>query len=128
MIRRPPRSTLSSSSAASDVYKRQDLPSSTSISYERVRFLQYAGSPIGCAKCIHGKNVLLILLNDSNHILTIDCGDDTYRGSLIVNRYHSFSCPPRLWILSIGLGFSSCNPQRNYSLCSFGREYSTQLE
>eukprot|EP00658_Telonema_sp_P-2_P024257 TRINITY_DN19750_c0_g1_i2.p1 TRINITY_DN19750_c0_g1~~TRINITY_DN19750_c0_g1_i2.p1 ORF type:complete len:167 (+),score=28.45 TRINITY_DN19750_c0_g1_i2:136-636(+) len=26
MIRRPPRSTLSSSSAASDVYKRQDLP------------------------------------------------------------------------------------------------------
>ena len=25
MIRRPPRSTLSSSSAASDVYKRQDL-------------------------------------------------------------------------------------------------------
>eukprot|EP00658_Telonema_sp_P-2_P084754 TRINITY_DN949_c0_g1_i9.p1 TRINITY_DN949_c0_g1~~TRINITY_DN949_c0_g1_i9.p1 ORF type:complete len:133 (+),score=15.38 TRINITY_DN949_c0_g1_i9:138-536(+) len=27
MIRRPPRSTLSSSSAASDVYKRQKLPS-----------------------------------------------------------------------------------------------------
>src|SRR5674536_372197 len=26
MIRRPPRSTLSSSSAASDVYKRQDVP------------------------------------------------------------------------------------------------------
>src|SRR5665648_1301259 len=26
MIRRPPRSTLSSSSAASDVYKRQELP------------------------------------------------------------------------------------------------------
>src|SRR5664280_3910193 len=29
MIRRPPRSTLSSSSAASDVYKRQDLNLST---------------------------------------------------------------------------------------------------
>ena len=29
MIRRPPRSTLSSSSAASDVYKRQFLSSST---------------------------------------------------------------------------------------------------
>src|SRR5674536_402445 len=28
MIRRPPRSTLSSSSAASDVYKRQDLSQS----------------------------------------------------------------------------------------------------
>ena len=27
MIRRPPRSTLSSSSAASDVYKRQDVNS-----------------------------------------------------------------------------------------------------
>src|SRR5664280_924503 len=31
MIRRPPRSTLSSSSAASDVYKRQPLPSPRSI-------------------------------------------------------------------------------------------------
>ena len=31
MIRRPPRSTLSSSSAASDVYKRQDLSHSKAI-------------------------------------------------------------------------------------------------
>eukprot|EP00658_Telonema_sp_P-2_P011474 TRINITY_DN14386_c0_g1_i1.p1 TRINITY_DN14386_c0_g1~~TRINITY_DN14386_c0_g1_i1.p1 ORF type:complete len:174 (-),score=46.74 TRINITY_DN14386_c0_g1_i1:137-658(-) len=31
MIRRPPRSTLSSSSAASDVYKRQDLNGTTSM-------------------------------------------------------------------------------------------------
>src|SRR5674536_252187 len=32
MIRRPPRSTLSSSSAASDVYKRQPLKESMSLS------------------------------------------------------------------------------------------------
>eukprot|EP00656_Telonema_subtile_P033811 TRINITY_DN37740_c0_g1_i1.p1 TRINITY_DN37740_c0_g1~~TRINITY_DN37740_c0_g1_i1.p1 ORF type:complete len:115 (-),score=25.11 TRINITY_DN37740_c0_g1_i1:28-372(-) len=39
MIRRPPRSTLSSSSAASDVYKRQVLDTFTSmyIEYEHIR-------------------------------------------------------------------------------------------
>src|SRR5665648_361918 len=38
MIRRPPRSTLSSSSAASDVYKRQHFVSKTNIVYKGVLF------------------------------------------------------------------------------------------
>src|SRR5664279_5010057 len=37
MIRRPPRSTLSSSSAASDVYKRQDMACSGQAHGEYVR-------------------------------------------------------------------------------------------
>src|SRR5674536_171096 len=51
MIRRPPRSTLSSSSAASDVYKRQPLEGSRSLSdrvggpvFLKCENLQRAGS------------------------------------------------------------------------------------
>eukprot|EP00656_Telonema_subtile_P033255 TRINITY_DN3673_c0_g1_i7.p1 TRINITY_DN3673_c0_g1~~TRINITY_DN3673_c0_g1_i7.p1 ORF type:complete len:954 (+),score=139.96 TRINITY_DN3673_c0_g1_i7:103-2964(+) len=43
MIRRPPRSTLSSSSAASDVYKRQDLELITSWPRIHVLLLQHSG-------------------------------------------------------------------------------------
>jgi len=67
------------------------------------------------------------LQNDSKHIPSIACGDDACRGSLNVNQYHSFSRLQSPWILGFGLGFSSCNPQRNYSLCSFGRECPSQL-
>lgn len=37
--------------------------------------------------------------------------------------YHPFPCPRFLWILNPRLGFSSCNPLRDYSLRSFGWEY-----
>src|SRR5665648_1273750 len=43
MIRRPPRSTLSSSSAASDVYKRQILETYKKISGGIIRGLSYLG-------------------------------------------------------------------------------------
>src|SRR5664280_3744356 len=42
MIRRPPRSTLSSSSAASDVYKRQEVPG---VSAEPIRIPVPVESP-----------------------------------------------------------------------------------
>src|SRR5665648_420553 len=52
MIRRPPRSTLSSSSAASDVYKRQDMNNAsldiTGISREKLKgtdFFDYFTEP-----------------------------------------------------------------------------------
>eukprot|EP00658_Telonema_sp_P-2_P031625 TRINITY_DN23622_c0_g1_i3.p1 TRINITY_DN23622_c0_g1~~TRINITY_DN23622_c0_g1_i3.p1 ORF type:complete len:185 (-),score=60.03 TRINITY_DN23622_c0_g1_i3:47-601(-) len=41
MIRRPPRSTLSSSSAASDVYKRQDMDNKISEEFRELHKRQY---------------------------------------------------------------------------------------
>src|SRR5665648_1299227 len=41
MIRRPPRSTLSSSSAASDVYKRQDYDQLTAVSFYEKPLLKF---------------------------------------------------------------------------------------
>eukprot|EP00658_Telonema_sp_P-2_P063279 TRINITY_DN52000_c0_g1_i1.p1 TRINITY_DN52000_c0_g1~~TRINITY_DN52000_c0_g1_i1.p1 ORF type:complete len:106 (-),score=0.69 TRINITY_DN52000_c0_g1_i1:105-422(-) len=56
MIRRPPRSTLSSSSAASDVYKRQVSTQSTgdsNISPSRVGYLYFCPSYLqtACGMC-----------------------------------------------------------------------------
>src|SRR5664280_3882659 len=55
MIRRPPRSTLSSSSAASDVYKRQGY---SELLLDN-RYHKYAGlKDYSFAKYINGENVL----------------------------------------------------------------------
>ena len=48
MIRRPPRSTLSSSSAASDVYKRQVYHSSRYRPYDNITLLLYR---VHCRLC-----------------------------------------------------------------------------
>src|SRR5664279_5946990 len=66
MIRRPPRSTLSSSSAASDVYKRQDVyPTSGSPNNNNC-----AGSgSITNQPCYFKTKILRYTYNTSTHIL-----------------------------------------------------------
>eukprot|EP00828_Plagiopyla_frontata_P002112 TRINITY_DN10145_c0_g1_i2.p2 TRINITY_DN10145_c0_g1~~TRINITY_DN10145_c0_g1_i2.p2 ORF type:complete len:123 (-),score=23.45 TRINITY_DN10145_c0_g1_i2:3-371(-) len=62
MIRRPPRSTLSSSSAASDVYKRQEYSNSLMSTVKHSAFTQYMGFPTFldhipvCIIAVHGDN------------------------------------------------------------------------
>src|SRR5450756_1785102 len=50
MIRRPPRSTQSRSSAASDVYKRQRLNCAAEAHPSPVRDLRVAGDPSSCSR------------------------------------------------------------------------------
>src|SRR5665648_1115278 len=51
MIRRPPRSTLSSSSAASDVYKRQAFPHHKRIIHERIFGIKFPWRDAACPEC-----------------------------------------------------------------------------
>eukprot|EP00656_Telonema_subtile_P041211 TRINITY_DN4633_c0_g1_i5.p1 TRINITY_DN4633_c0_g1~~TRINITY_DN4633_c0_g1_i5.p1 ORF type:complete len:365 (-),score=76.72 TRINITY_DN4633_c0_g1_i5:110-1204(-) len=65
MIRRPPRSTLSSSSAASDVYKRQEMPQQNSA--DAISFFGFGGLLFGCGTLLIGSYQAMAKKSDVGH-------------------------------------------------------------
>src|SRR5664279_2251499 len=78
MIRRPPRSTLSSSSAASDVYKRQSQRRSRQRTF---RFNLQKGKIISAVSTHHDSLVFLLPQMDDCHLFR--AGDDMLIGQHI---------------------------------------------
>src|SRR5665648_911152 len=94
MIRRPPRSTLSSSSAASDVYKRQSYHRAIDLaisSGSKVRasdggtviYAGYSGSYGYVIRINHGGNRVTLYAHCSR--LLVRAGEKVYQGQQIAN-------------------------------------------
>src|SRR5665648_1295445 len=89
MIRRPPRSTLSSSSAASDVYKRQD---------QRISILK-PGNNQGIIKCDRKTKILRKLFNpqfftENRRLLKFFIVENIKGGNKFIKRFIVFICKP----------------------------------
>src|SRR5674536_131865 len=88
MIRRPPRSTLSSSSAASDVYKRQFVVSG---SWLHFKGLEIRGVPMntfsnnGVAVTAGGNDIFELLNMHHNNGNGIFIGSKSAGGHLVLN-------------------------------------------
>src|SRR5664280_1278100 len=86
MIRRPPRSTLSSSSAASDVYKRQKGKSVTDAQYEQAKLAYQASeSQYVLAKREYNDTKVTTPISGIVTARIVDLGNYVTKNSVVAN-------------------------------------------